>query len=214
MAILSNKFDIEAEYLNKKVNDINLSQPRKREFNKYVTEGDITRIFIKTKDKNAEGKILEMLIDTDNLPLLKSYNSHIQVMWNNTKMFYARFYIYDGYGENGKVKYKTTYIHRLLTNAKENDYVDHINFNSLDNRLANLRVTANDLNLRNRSGKNKNNKSGHRNVSWRYNHWVVQLQLDGKNTILGEFPKDKLKEAADFAKKMRQKYYGKFKGVG
>lgn len=36
--------------------------------------------------------------------------------------------------------------------------------------------------------------------------------MDGKNTILGRFPLDKLDKAAQFAEEMRQKYYGKYAG--
>ena len=44
------------------------------------------------------------------------------------------------------------------------------------------------------------------------NVWVVQLQINKKNTVLGKFPKDQLEEAGKFAEQMRQKYYGKFAG--
>lgn len=41
---------------------------------------------------------------------------------------------------------------------------------------------------------------------------MVQLSINGGNTRLAKFPKDQLKEAAQFADKMRQKYYGEFAG--
>ena len=40
--------------------------------------------------------------------------------------------------------------------------------------------------------------------------WIVQLQVDGKNTKLGTFTD--VDEAGAFAEEMREKYYGKFKG--
>ena len=40
--------------------------------------------------------------------------------------------------------------------------------------------------------------------------WVVQLQIDGKNTKLGSF--DDVHEAGKFAEEMRQKYYKEFCG--
>ena len=90
--------------------------------------------------------------------------------------------------------------------------VDHKNYDTLDNRKDNLRVTIQDKNLKNRSGKNSNNTSGYRNVSLRNNKWVVQIQIDGVNTVLKRFPKDNLDDAGVFAEEMRLKYYGEFAG--
>lgn len=95
--------------------------------------------------------------------------------------------------------------------AKENEYVDHREpKKTLDNRRSNLRVTTNSKNNRNRKGMNINNKSGYRNVSWRDNGWVVQLQINGKNTVLDKF--DDVDEAGAYAEKMRKKYYKEFAG--
>ena len=77
------------------------------------------------------------------------------------------------------------YLHRLLTDTTDPDIrVDHENYDTLDNRKNNLRVTNDDKNTKNRSSKNSNNKSGHRNVSW--------------NGL--------------YAEEMRQKYYGEYAG--
>lgn len=90
--------------------------------------------------------------------------------------------------------------------------VDHINHNTLDDRKSNLRIITSGSNSMNRKGRNSNNKSGYRNVSWHksINKWVVQLQIDGKNRVLGQF--DDVHEAGRFAKEMRIKYYGEFAG--
>lgn len=42
--------------------------------------------------------------------------------------------------------------------------------------------------------------------------WIVQLQINGKNSVLGKFPLDKIEEAGKFAEEMRKKYYGEFAG--
>ena len=93
--------------------------------------------------------------------------------------------------------------------------VDHQNHNTLDNRKENLRITNVPNNSKNREKRNSNNKSGYRNVCWNSsrNRWVVQLQVDGKNKILGTFKEEELEQAAIFAEKMRQKYYGEFAGL-
>ena len=92
--------------------------------------------------------------------------------------------------------------------------VDHINGNTFDNRKTNLRIVEDSNNLTNRKSKNSNNKSGYRNVCWSKSEskWLVQLQINGKNTVLGKF--DDVDEAGRFAEEMRQKYYGEFAGKG
>ena len=95
-------------------------------------------------------------------------------------------------------------------------YVDHIEHNTLDNRKSKLRIISNKNNLTNRKGKNINNTSGYRNVSWNkeMQKWTVQIQINKKCVVLGTFPKDQLEEAGKFAEEMRQKYFGEFAGVG
>lgn len=92
--------------------------------------------------------------------------------------------------------------------------VDHENHDTLDNRKSNLRVIADSNNSKNRRTRNSNNKSGYRNVCWneRENKWIVQLQVNKKNTVLGRFHKEQLEEAGKFAEKMRKEIYGEFAG--
>lgn len=105
------------------------------------------------------------------------------------------------------------YLHQFITGIRDKR-IDHINTNIRDNRKENLRVIDVSKNAMNRAKRNKNNKSGYRNVSWNKSSqkWVVQLQVNKKSTILGTFPKNQLKEAGEFAEQMRQKYYGEFAG--
>ena len=105
-------------------------------------------------------------------------------------------------------------LHKFIMNVKENKVVDHINHDTLDNTKGNLRVISHSNNSMNRKSRNSNNKSGYRNVSWS-NHdkkWIVQLQVNKKNTVLGRFPQDKLLEAAKFAEEKRKELYGEFAG--
>ena len=114
---------------------------------------------------------------------------------------------------DGKQKNKIVALHQFVLDTDK--FVDHIEHDTLDNRKSKLRIIDNKHNLRNRKGRNNNNKSGYRNVSWSNGEqkWIVQLQVDGKNTCLGKFPKDQLEEAGKFAEEMRKKYYGEFAGV-
>lgn len=60
----------------------------------------------------------------------------------------------------------------------------------------------------------RNNRSGYRNVCWekKSKRWIVQLQVNGKNTVLKKFKENELEEAGKYAEKMRKELYGKFAG--
>lgn len=150
------------------------------------------------------GEKFTILIDFNDLERLITLGYHWHVAYSRTN---DTFYVCS------TRNHRSFYLHRFLTNANDDEIVDHINHDALDNRKYNLRITHNIKNTKHRKGKNKNNKSGYRNVSWnsKLNKWVVQLQVDGKNKVLGYFAN--IKEAASVAEKMREKYYGEFKGA-
>ena len=103
------------------------------------------------------------------------------------------------------------HLHQFIMNTRDN-HVDHINHDPRDNRKENLRVILPNENLRNRERRNKNNRSGYRNVSWNGNGWSVQLQVDGKTKCIKRFKKNELEEAGKYAEQMRQELYGEFAG--
>lgn len=115
--------------------------------------------------------------------------------------------------EDGNRKGNPIYLHRFIMNSEnENEWIDHINHKPRDNRKENLRPISISDNSRNRKTRNRNNKSGYRNVSWDGYRWIVQLQVDGKNKVLGRFEKDQLEEAGKFAEQKRKELYGEFAG--
>lgn len=117
--------------------------------------------------------------------------------------------------EDGRRAGRSLYLHVEIMKRYINldgKHVDHKNHDTLNNKKKNLRVVEQNNNLKHRKGKNSNNKSGYRNVCWIYNAWVVQLNINGKNTRLGKF--DDVHEAGKFAEKMRKKYYGEYAGNG
>lgn len=67
-------------------------------------------------------------------------------------------------------------------------YVDHINQDSHDNRIENLRIVTPSENSMNQK-KSKHNTSGHHGVIWRKerNKWVVRLIVGGKTHVCGHF---------------------------
>ena len=105
-------------------------------------------------------------------------------------------------------------LHRVVIGAKSGDIVDHINHNVLDNRRVNLRLATQAQNGANRSGRNKNNTSGYRGVSWYkpLKKWYSYLRINGERKYLGVFTR--LEDAARVVKTAREKYFGEFAGEG
>lgn len=89
------------------------------------------------------------------------------------------------------------------------DNVDHINGDSLDNRIENLRPASTSENRMN-CGKYSNNTSGTKNVSWHKaaNKWLVSLQVDNKTIRVGYF--DDIELAELVAVEARTKYHGNY----
>jgi len=144
-----------------------------------------------------------------------NYSWGIDFSTTGLHCLYANASVYQGYDENGILKINKTYkLHRLIMGVESKVRVDHINHNTLDNRKENLRIVSIMQNAKHRESKNKNNKSGYRNVSLdkRANEWMVQLQVDGKNTCFKRFPYDKVDEAGTYAKIKREEIYGIYAG--
>lgn len=81
------------------------------------------------------------------------------------------------------------------------EVIDHINRNTSDNRIENLRASSQAHNTLN-TGMSRNNTSGVKGVSWskKKNKWHAQLSTKGKRFHLGYFEnKDEAKAAYDRA---------------
>jgi hypothetical protein len=168
--------------------------------------------------QNRKKEIFEILIDTEDVKKIQKSDLCWSVGWNVIKgdPFKGHYYVkaskYLGI-INGKPKYESIYLHRFLLGLTDRLVLaDHINKNALDNRKENLRITNFAGNTKNRRGANINSQSGNRNVSLIEGKYIVQLQINGINTILGEFTD--VNKAGEFAEKMRQKYYGEYAGDG
>lgn len=89
---------------------------------------------------------------------------------------------------------KQTYQHRAIMERilnrqlSSNEYVDHKNHNTLDNRRENLRLTVGGQNRAN-STTSKNNTSGYKGVTWskKDNRWKAQIKVNYKNKNLGSY---------------------------
>jgi hypothetical protein len=104
---------------------------------------------------------------------------------------------------------KPLFMHRIILGLNEKQQVDHWNRNTLDNRRENLRICTPLQNAYNH-GKQKNNTSGFKGVSWnnQYSHWRARIHVSGKMIFLGSF--DSAIEAAIAYDEAATKYHGEF----
>ena len=173
--------------------------------NEYKILDDITSIIFL---KNKKGEVFDCFVDTKNLGKLLALAWHLKYDYRANK-YYANTTIY--LGSTGGRKYTTKDMQSFLLDTEKNKIVvDHINGNRLDNRESNLRVCKANENTTHRKARNSNNKTGYRNVCFTGGIFVVQLQVNGRNKVLGRF--DDVDEAGAFAEEMRQKYYRQFSG--
>jgi len=170
--------------------------------NKYIISNGAAELFVTQRN----GKTHSVFVDEENIKKLKELDVLWHVQWNEkANKYYAHATIY-----LGNSKYKNIMLHTFLF-GERGKTIDHKDNNGLDNREANIRITTKSNNCKNRFGRNSNNTSGYRNVSWIRGHWRVQLQANGKNHMFPEKFED-VDKAGRFAKSMRKKYYGDFAG--
>lgn len=119
----------------------------------------------------------------------------LKITYNNkTKNFSASrviFLLHNGYLTEGKC-------------------IDHIDNNSLNNDIKNLREVTISQNVQN-SKLRKDNTSGHKNVLWckKIKKWIVQIELNCKTHHFGYF--DDKEDAINASIAARKKLHGKFR---
>lgn len=165
--------------------------------NDYEVKGDTTVIFINSKKYGLH----EVLVDTNCLELISDTVGSLYVNCSTRdKMKYAAGQL------KGDYKNKIL-LHRFLTDAPNGKVVDHINHNTLDNRLSNLRVVSNSGNSQNRRAATRKSISRIRNV-YRDNKkpgcWYVQMTVAGKSMYFGSFTD--IEEAKAVAEDARKRY--------
>lgn len=134
----------------------------------------------------TQGKVA--LVDDD------MYDYLMQWKWYATKNPSGKWY---AKRRTGRRVAKTTFsMHRVVLQAPNNMYVDHINSDeTLDNRRSNLRLCTKSENGLNR-GKPKTNKSGYKGIYWNKANqkFCAEIGINRKGIYLGSF--DTPEEAA------------------
>ncbi len=111
--------------------------------------------------------------------------------------------------------YKTILLHRFVMESilerplNKDEFIDHINGNSLDNRRENLRIATNAQNLHNRKS-NSTNTSGYKGVYWHKptKKWRAKISVMGKIHYLGQY--NTPEEAYAVYCKAATLYFGEF----
>jgi len=105
---------------------------------------------------------------------------------------------------------ETIWIHRKIMNPYSTEFVDHIDWNKLDNRKSNLRIctkTENNINIK----KRKNNTSGYTGVKRSINgKWKSQISYNNNRMHLGTF--DTLEEAVEVRSSVEKAMHKEFNG--
>lgn len=152
----------------------------KRKLNTFFKAG---KFYIMEVRKPNTDKMLAVLIDEQSKSKIE--NSYWGATYSDD---IENYYIHTRIQDQQK-RYHKIFLHRLLTNCPTGLTVDHINHNTLDNRLRNLKVCTQAENNYNKPFLQSNNKTGYRGISF-YNRdclYVVRLRIDKKDIVIGRF---------------------------
>jgi len=175
--------------------------------NRYKINEDFVIIYLDRKD----GSVLETVIDIADFDKILGYKYKWYAKYDpNTNGYYVYSTVYNGSPKRG-FKNTTVKLNKYILDYTGSQEIDHIDHNTLNNRKHNLRIALFSENSKHRKDKNSNNKSGYRNVCFINGWYRIQLQVDGKNHRFSE-KFENPEEANEFAKAMRQTYYGAYSG--
>ena len=160
--------------------------------NEFIVGGDICTI----KLYDAFGaEIAEAIIDAEDADMCMKYKWQLTHIGRDKSPYVST------------QSSKTLYLQNAIMKHKEGYMVDHINWDTLDNRKCNLRHVTHSQNLMNR-GPQKDNKSGYKGVSKRRNKWHARITENGNIHVLGDYNTPEL--AALAYNEASIKYHGEF----
>jgi hypothetical protein len=121
----------------------------------------------------------------------EDYEALAVYKWMATEKRNGKFYAVRSVGT--RASRKTVAMHRVIMNAGPDDFVDHKDDNTLDNRKGiSLRKCTRAQNQRNRHA--RNGKSGYKGVYFlarkRSKPWRAEISVDNKSVHLGYFDTD------------------------
>jgi hypothetical protein len=162
--------------------------------NKIIYQDDKINKFMVSSKKHGDK---EIIIDAEDYNKIKYY--HWSILCSR-----KYFYVITDYAK------KRIYLHRFIFNLKNsNEFIDHKNHNTLDNRKQNLRKCTQAENNRNLL-KSSINTSGYKGVRWNEpcKKWAACVKFNRKVYYLGYFKYKK--DAAIAYNNGAVKYFGEF----
>ena len=168
--------------------------PRYKE-NEYIVQNEYCILRVTSK-KYGE---FDFLIDKNSIEKCKLYHWHVSKYYGECKGDYY-------YASANMENKRKVGLHRYLMDAPKGKVVDHINGNTLDNRLENLQICSICENNR-KQQKRPDNKSGVVGVHWytRTNKWMAFIKINGKRKHLGYF--ENFEDAVKSRKDAEEKYF-------
>ena len=135
----------------------------------------------------------------------------------NADLARHKWYCANGYavrrtpGNHGKLEYlhRVVYERKLGRELEPGEQVDHIDRNTFDDRIENLRLATRAQNGANKS-KQKGTSSEYKGVCWhkRDKKWRAQIKVNGKTIHLGYFADEM--DAASAYDEAAMEYFGEF----
>lgn len=162
--------------------------------NEIIEYKDCAEILLYNKDSDI---IEKSIIDLDDIEKCTLYKWHLDK--NGYVVGYDRI-------DGGFI-----YLHRLILSPNDDEFIDHINYDTLNNKKDNLRCCKNSENLQHRSDLQSNNTSGYCGVRWINNRskWKAEISCNGEHIHLGYFSEKE--DAIQSRIEAEEKYHKNFK---
>ena len=169
------------------------NNPAKLKPNHFIIDGDVIKIIVESKKG-----IFECLVDK------KVFETNSDI--NQTHWSLSSYKYLEACKTIGN-KHKKKYLHKLILPSKKGIITDHINGNTLDNRMINLRHLTHVNNIRNQRIRNSIGINGARYVNTLGQKRIaLKFSTGGKHISLGIF--DTFEEALKARIKAEEKYWG------